>query len=274
MTVASASNNAFRVGDVISQSLQTTLRNIVPFGVVAVISVAIIAVLFMLLSSIFGMSMMMPGQMDPSMGMPALGAGVFIGMTIFGLLAFAIYMLVVAAIVYGTVQDLRGQRVGIGELLTTTTNLVGPVLGTVVILIGVGIVADIIAYVLHFIPVLGQIASLVMFAFLYIALWVAIPVAVIERPGPIASLQRSFDLTSGNRWKILGIFLLVMAIVIGIVIVMMILMFVSTALTVILLLLFYAGLFIFSAVLVATGYYRLRVAKEGADIGDIARVFD
>jgi hypothetical protein len=217
---------------------------------------------------------MMPGQMDPSMGMPALGAGVFIGMTIFGLLAFAIYMLVVAAIVYGTVQDLRGQRVGIGELLTTTTNLVGPVLGTVVILIGVGIVADIIAYVLHFIPVLGQIASLVMFAFLYIALWVAIPVAVIERPGPIASLQRSFDLTSGNRWKILGIFLLVMAIVIGIVIVMMILMFVSTALTVILLLLFYAGLFIFSAVLVATGYYRLRVAKEGADIGDIARVFD
>jgi hypothetical protein len=42
----------------------------------------------------------------------------------------------------------------------------------------------------------------------------------------------------------------------------------------ILFILFYAGFFIFSAVLIAVGYYKLRVAKEGADIGDIARVFD
>ena len=101
------SNQAFRVGEVITQSIQTTIRNIVPFGVVALIAVGIITVLFMLISTVFGLSMMMPGQMDPSMGMTAFGTSFLIGIAIFGLLAFAIYMLVVAAIVYGTVQDLR-----------------------------------------------------------------------------------------------------------------------------------------------------------------------
>jgi hypothetical protein len=113
-----------------------------------------------------------------------------------------------------------------------------------------------------------------MFAFLNISLWVAIPVAVVERPGPVASLQRSFALTAGNRWKILGIFLLVAAIIVGIVIVMVIFAFISQTIAMILSLLLYAGLFIFGAVLSAVGYYRLRVAKEGADIGDIAKVFD
>ena len=113
-----------------------------------------------------------------------------------------------------------------------------------------------------------------MFAFLYISLWVAIPVAVIERPGAIASLQRSFALTAGNRWKILGVFLLVLAIVAGIVIVVVILAIISWTIAMLLCLLLYAGLFIFGAVLVAVGYYKLRVAKEGADIGDIAKVFD
>ncbi len=55
---------------------------------------------------------------------------------------------------------------------------------------------------------------------------------------------------------------------------MMIVAFVSSTIAMILLILFYAGLFIFSAVLIAVGYYKLRVAKEGADIGDIAKVFD
>jgi hypothetical protein len=269
-----ASNQAFRVGEVVTQSVQTTIRNILPFGVVALIAVVIITVLFLLISTVFGLSVMMPGQMGPGMGMEAFGASFFIGFTIFGLLAFAIYMLVVAVIVYGTVQDLRGQAVGIGGLLASAVNLVAPVLGTVIVLIGVGLAADIVAYILNHIPILGPIVNLVMFAFLYISLWVTIPVAVIERPGAIASLQRSFALTAGNRWKILGVFLLVIAMIIGIVIVMMIFAFVSSSIAMILFILFYAGFFIFSAVLIAVGYYKLRVAKEGADIGDIARVFD
>ena len=268
------SNQAFRVGEVVAQSIQTTIRNIVPFGVVALIAVGIIAVLFMLISTVFGLSMMMPGQMDPSMGMTAFGTSFLIGMTIFGLLAFAIYMLVVAAIVYGTVQDLRGQPVGIGGLLASAVRLVAPVLGTVIVLIGVGLAMDIVAYILKYIPILGPIATLVIFAFLYISLWVTIPVAVVERPGPVASLQRSFALTTGNRWKILGIFLLVVAIVVGIVIVVVIFAFISQTIAMVLCLLLYAGLFIFGAVLIAVGYYKLRVAKEGADIGDIAKVFD
>ena len=72
--------------------------------------------------------------------------------------------------------------------------------------------AAIVAVILQFIPIIGQIATAVMFVFLYIIFWVVIPVAVIERPGPVASLKRSVALTEGHRWKILGIFLLVIAI--------------------------------------------------------------
>ena len=55
---------------------------------------------------------------------------------------------------------------------------------------------------------------------------------------------------------------------------MVIFAFISQTIAMILSLLLYAGLFIFGAVLSAVGYYKLRVAKEGADIGDIAKVFD
>ena len=36
--------------------------------------------------------------------------------------------------------------------------------------------------------------------------WVAIPAAVVERPGVIASLKRSAELTTGNRWRVFGIY--------------------------------------------------------------------
>ena len=250
------SNQAFRVGDVVTQSIQTTIRNIVPFGVVALIAVGIITVLFMLISTVFR-TINDDARSDGSQhGNDGIRNELSHRNRDFGLLAFAIYMLVVAAIVYGTVQDLRGQPVGIGGLLASAVDLVAPALGTVIVLIGVLLAAEIVAYILKYIPILGPIATLVMFAFLNISLWVAIPVAVVERPGPVASLQRSFALTTGNRWKILGIFLLVAAIIVGIVIVMVIFAFISQTIAMILSLLLYAGLFIFGAVLSAVGYYR------------------
>ena len=41
--------------------------------------------------------------------------------------------------------------------------------------------------------------------------WVAIPAAVIERPGVLRSFGRSLELTKGHRWKILAAFLLTVA---------------------------------------------------------------
>jgi hypothetical protein len=50
--------------------------------------------------------------------------------------------------------------------------------------------------------------------------------------------------------------------------------FISVTLWGIITALLYMAFGIFAAVLTAVGYHRLRAAKEGADIGDIARVFD
>jgi hypothetical protein len=270
------SNSQFRVGDVIGQSFQTTLRNIVPFGILAIIAAAIMFVIYTLVSSIFGLSVMPmePGMMEPGMGAPEIGPGFFIGFLVFELLALAVYLSFMTAITYGTFQDLRGHSVGIGTLIQSSIALVGPAITTFLLVIGIFLVAAIVAIILQFIPIIGQIATAVMFVFLYIIFWVVIPVAVIERPGPVASLKRSVALTEGHRWKILGIFLLVIAISIAAMIVAMIFNFLGLVVGMIVLAVLYAALLIFTAVLVAVGYYKLRAAKEGADLGDIARVFD
>lgn len=274
MTLAAA--HEFRIGDVIGQSFQTTLRNIIPFGVLAIITVVVMVILYLIISAIFGLSMasMTAGSMQSGMGGPAIGAGFIVGILVFELLALAVYLGFMTAITYGTIQDLRGQPVGIGTLLQSSIALVAPAIGTFAVLIGVFLVAGIVAVILNFIPILGQIAVLVMFVFLYIIFWVVIPVAVIERPGPVASLKRSIALTKGNRWKILGVFLVLFAIAIGGVIIAMIFSFISATIGGILVALLYVALGIYGAVLVAVGYHRLRASKEGADIGELARVFD
>jgi hypothetical protein len=231
-------------------------------------------VLFLLVSTVFGISMpMSPGMMEPGAQMPAMGAGFVVGLIILGLLVFAIYLGLMAAITYGTVQDLRGQPVAIGGLIQSGISLLPPVLGTLIVLLAVFVALMIVATILAFIPILGVLIDLVLFVFVYILFWVVIPVAVVERPGPIESLKRSMELTKGNRWRILGIILLLIVISIGVNIVSAILMFLPF-IGWILQALLSAFVAVFSAVLVAVGYYKLRVAKEGIGIGDIARVFD
>ena len=45
--------------------------------------------------------------------------------------------------------------------------------------------------------------------------WVAIPVAVVERPGTVASLRRSSELTKGVRWRIFGLFVAYLLVLFG-----------------------------------------------------------
>lgn len=264
----------FRVGEVISQSFATTIRNIVPFGILAIIAVVIMMLLFLIVGGAAGISMSMsPGMMEPGAEVPSMGAGFVVGMIVIALLSLAIYMGLTAAITYGTVQDLRGQPVGIGGLLQSGISVLPPLLGTLFVLLGVLLGLMIVAAILALIPIIGALADAVLFIFIYVIFWVVIPVAVVERPGPVESLKRSVALTKGNRWRILGIILLLLLISIAVNIVSMILMFLPVIGWVLQAVLS-AFVVVFSAVLVAVGYYRLRVAKEGADIGDIAKVFD
>lgn len=59
---------------------------------------------------------------------------------------------------------------------------------------------------------LGFVLLIIPGVFIMIAWSVAAPVVVVERGGVFGALGRSFELTSGYRWKILGLFLVLLVI--------------------------------------------------------------
>ena len=146
-----------------------------------------------------------------------------------------------ATLIFGTMQALRGQRAAFGECLDRGIMVLIPVLGVVLIVS----LATIVGMVLLVIP---GLVVMTMFR-------VAIPVAVVERSGVIATLRRNSALTHGYRWRLFGI-IVVLAVAAG-----------------------GAGLligFVFGgigAVSVGVTYFALRVVKEGVDIEEIAKVF-
>ena len=175
-----------------------------------------------------------------------------------------------AALVYGTVQQLRGQTIGIGACI-------GRGLATMLPVLGVALLAGILV-------ILGLAVLVVPGILLMVMLWVVVPVAVVERPGVVASLRRSADLTKGFRWQILGILALLLVIEVA----------AATAVKVFIGQVFvalgggaagwWAGVAVdwvleafftaLAAVIGAVGYHDLRVAKEGLDTEQIAAVFD
>ena len=186
------------------------------------------------------------------------------------------YSLIVAALVYGTIQRLRGGRVGIGECLGRGFSVVGPVFGVALLLtIALGV---------------GALLVLVGFFVFLTMFWVAIPVAVVERPGVLASMKRSLYLTKGNRWRIFGLVLLVGIAQTGIGLGALLVLGGAVAvggaalggaglvgsaviflIGTILLNAFFAIMY---AVLIAITYFDLRNIKEGAGLEEIAAVFD
>ncbi|WP_083931722.1 glycerophosphoryl diester phosphodiesterase membrane domain-containing protein [Nocardiopsis salina] len=61
--------------------------------------------------------------------------------------------------------------------------------------------------------VLGGLAGAALFAWISVRIFLAMPIVVLERIGPISALARSWRLTQGNWWRMFGIVLLTLAIV-------------------------------------------------------------
>jgi len=241
----------FRIGAVIGRGFSILFRNIVPFGLLALIVYSPYIVLIAL-------------GLDSSTGFEE-DSGLFIAIALaagFGYML--LYFLLNAAVVYGTVQDLRGGKATLGACL-------GRGLSTIFPVIGAGVLVWLVTALGAIVFVIPGIIAMVM-------LWVAIPVAVTERKGPVESLSRSSELTKGNRWGIFGIIFLVgiLNAVVGTVIQLglgaasgeasMAAVVLSTLSEI-----FFALLF---AVISAVAYHDLRAAKEGTDIEQIAAVFD
>jgi uncharacterized membrane protein len=237
----------FRVGRVLNRSVAVLLRNLLPFFLVTVIAY---------LPFIVMERAQVAAQQARDVTLILILSGVsFIVMLLLSMLSQAV-------ILQAAFQDMRRQPVNVTESLKVGLRRFFPVIA--------------LALLMGLLLVLGFML-LVVPGFIFYTMWfVALPICVVERLGPVKSLGRSQQLTKGHRWKIFGLLLLLMifsAIVTGTVefvlyaaggdIVALIGKLIVTAL--------WAA---FSSVVIAVTYHDLRVAKEGIDIEQIAAVFD
>lgn len=171
--------------------------------------------------------------------------------------------LVPATLIRMSIRDLRGEDPDIAGSLVESLKLVLPLIG-IALLSGLAVA---IGTILLIVP--GIIA--------YLALIVAVPALVQERLGVTGSLERSMDLTRGQRWRIFA--LVIMGVVAFFVI--------SFGLTSIASLIPGAELWeqvaqeelggaiftFLSAPIVSALYIELRTAKEGPIANEVASVF-
>jgi uncharacterized membrane protein len=106
--------------------------------------------------------------------------------------------------------------------------------------------------------------------------FVGVPVCVVERLGPWASLERSDELIRGHRWKIFGLMLLLFVVgAIGSALIEYLLKPITGIVPTFLVTLTWDGIWgAYYSVTSVVVYHDLRAPKEGIEIDQIAAVFD
>ena len=251
----------FSIGRVIGDSFGVLARNIVSFGILSLL-IGLIGLLFELF--FFDTSQLEAAGDDPAQLEAAMQQFNWWALVLAGLVAVIVNVLTQAAIIYGTFQDLRGQKAGIGDCIARGLSSIIPVIvGSILLSIGITIASI-------FLLVPGIILALMW--------WVYVPSIVVEGKGIIEAFGRSRELTRGRRWHILGllavivIVMIIVSLIVGLVVAFVVSQGGLTAS--IINYVFQALLTAFTAVLVAVGYYYLRAEKEGVDVNEIARIFD
>nr|WP_298689427.1 hypothetical protein [uncultured Dongia sp.] len=249
-----ATDGQFRVSKVLSTSLSVLGHNAVPF-----ILITIIVQLPTLLAQLF---------LDPNFAtdpgtvvVPELGS-TFAYLGLLMVISAVTNGLTSAALIYGSFQDLRGQKVGLGECFARAIAVLpAVVIASLVLGILVGI---------------GTVLLIVPGVIFYVVFWLYAPAIVAEKKGISEAFARSRELTKGKRWQIFAILLIIF---IGLFIVDYVigavlgsaLGAVAIATTVYVV---NSAIGAYMAVAVAVTYYYLRADKEGVDIEDIAKLFD
>ena len=243
----------FEVGDVLSSAFSVLIKGFVPFFLIGLI---VYIPLFLLVTVAVSTA-------DPLL------------FSLLALLGWIFSYLVAGAITYGVVQALKGNEISVGESLSVGFQRMFPVL--------------LVSFVVGLCVLAGLLLLIVPGVMLAVMLFVAVPAAVIEKPGIFGAIDRSMELTKGFRWQI---FFIALIIFVG----SMALSLVTTggggtvmdldpevepmviaepSLGAHLLSMFMQMVVsLFSAVASSVVYYRLRQVKEDADIDDLASVFE
>ena len=242
----------FRVGRVLSRSFEILVQDFVKFFLVALIVVAP----YGLLAFAGGMRTSFTG---PAPNFSAAGIGLGLA-AVFG--AVFLYPLSQAVTLYGAFQDMRGRPFNMGEAFARAFARFSPLLG--------------LAIAWGFAVILGMILLIVPGLMLLASFYVSLPACVVEGLGPLQSMSRSAALTKGHRWKVFGIYVLIVIVssIIGSVIRLAFAGMTGLIGAIFAGLIWNALFAAYHSVVVAVMYHDLRVLKEGIDIERIAAVFD
>jgi hypothetical protein len=235
----------FDVGSCLSLGFSIWARNLLPFATIAAVVHA--PLLFYMLAV----------RVDPNQ--VAENEASVAPLLVIMLLGILLPMIATGALTYGVVQHVRGRPAGFGACVSVGLSRLLPVLG-VGLLVGLCI--------------LGGLILLIIPAFIIMCmLWVAVPVAVIERPGVTASLRRSAELTKGHRWSIFGV-IIVLGLIGGVATTVVSMMLSGAVLTVVSFVVGNVLMGSLQATVDAVAYWLLRSGRDGATIEDLAKVFD
>ncbi len=252
----------FKIGGVLARGLTVLVDNIVPFGLVSTVLMSPPYILVLAFGTDF----------------TAAGSNVAVAIAAIIMIVILLYFLLSAALIYGTIRELRGDRASLGEIVGWGLSLLFPVVAVAVVT-SMGVLLGpslIVAIGMGAIPnpwiVFPPAAAVGLIVFT--RWWVAIAAVVVERPGAFQALRRSAELTSGYRWPVFGILMIVL---IGQNILdraASALLSWSPSAMVVASFLITAAAAAYTAVVSAVCYHDLRILKEGGNIDDIARVFD
>lgn len=180
-------------------------------------------------------------------------------------LSYAADQFLAAPIIYGVTQELNGTRAGVLACVAQGVKRFFPVFFTI--------------FLLYWCVIFGTYPFIIPGIVLATGLYVAVPCAVCERPGVMGTLTRSFNLTEGNRMRILGLLLLFWGTRIGAKYFLITTLDPQGRADLIqaLLLSSLAVDFLWGtigAVMQGVTYTRLRQLKDGVSTADLARVFE
>jgi hypothetical protein len=254
---SSVSERSFSAGNVLGRSFSVLFSNFAPFMLMSLIVFSPV-----ILYTVYLVSKMDYGP-EVESDVRTWGIVLVVG-------GLVLNPISTAAVTYGVLQQIRGKHASFGECLR-----VG--IGRMFHVLGVALASSVAI-------ILGIIACIVPGVILSTALFVATPVAILERAKVTNALQRSADLTRDHRMSIFGVLFVIGAI--------------NKGGTKILELIFLSGpggaaptleylkyymiaaaffcvvVEALTAVTAAVAYNDLRARKEGLDTDQIASVFD
>lgn len=164
------------IGRVISDTFKVLGRNFVTFAILSGVLVGLPSVLMLVLQ---------PFAADAQN--LRFGPGIFFGW----LVALVTGAILQGALVYGTIQDLNGQRASLGDIVATGLR---------------SFLAVIAVSILFAIALMLGIVLLIVPGIMIACAWcVAVPALVADRTSIFDAFRRSAELTRGNRWRIFGL---------------------------------------------------------------------